>query len=298
MHKKRFIPITNAIMFAKVMSNKDVCKKVLETLLEIEIDYLEDVKIEHTFDIPDEAKGVRFDVFVKNQNCIFDIEMQMVNNGELPLRARYYQSICDISTLKKGDSYLKLKQSYIIFLCNFDLIGDGKVCYVVESACNGVVTPKYNDKVKKLFFDFSKFADCANIETSALLEFFATSNASSNLTKQLNDLVFENNGNETWRKAMTFDIFIEDCKYAAHEEGFQAGVQEGRVAGLQEGREAGLQEGLKEGREVGLQEGLKEGRYAEQIKSAKIMLQKGLDFDFISEITGLAIEEIANLEKP
>ena len=207
----------------------------------------------------------------------------MVNNGELPLRARYYQSICDVSTLKKGESYIDLKQCYIIFLCNFDLIGDGEVCYVVESAYNGVVSPKYNDKCKKLFFNFSKFAKCANIETSALLEFFATSNANSDLTNQLSELVFENNGNETWRQGMTFDIYIEDCKLTARKEGLYEGLQ----AGMQKGMKAGLLKGKKAG--------LQEGKLAEKFKSAKIMLQKGWAFSIISEITGLSIEEIEKL---
>ncbi len=283
--ERKIIPITNAIMFAKVMSNKDVCKKVLETLLHIEIDHLEDVEVEHTFDIPDEAKGVRFDVFVKNETSVFDIEMQMVNTGELPLRARYYQSICDVSTLKRGDSYLKLKQSYIIFLCNFDITGDGEVCYVIESACNGAVTPKYNDKCKKLFFNFRKFENCDNIEMSALLEFFATSRANTVLTNRLNELVFENSSNETWRNTMTFEIYMEDCKFAAR----QAGLQEGREEGLLQGRE----QGLLEGREEGLLQGIKE----QQNKTARNMLKKGMVASLISEITGLTAEEIAALQQ-
>ncbi len=140
-----------------VMQDKELCRQVLETLLQIEIDHLEDVKTEEVLKPALETKGVRLDVFVKNSTAVFDVELQMANTGNLPLRARYYQAVCDYDVLKTGAPYQDLKQSYVIFLCPFDLIGDGEVCYVVESAVNGKVSPKYNDKCKKLFFNFTKF---------------------------------------------------------------------------------------------------------------------------------------------
>lgn len=35
----------------------------------------------------------------------------------------YYSSLCDIDQLGKGDDYNKLKDTYIIFICTFDLFG-------------------------------------------------------------------------------------------------------------------------------------------------------------------------------
>lgn len=84
---------------------------------------------------------------------------------------------------------------------------------------------------------------------------------------------------------MTFEIYMEDCKFAAR----QAGLQEGREQGLLEGRE----EGLHQGREQGLLEGIKE----QQNKTARTMLKKGMDAGLISEITGLTAEEIAALQQ-
>ena len=84
------IPITNAVMFAMVMQDKELCRQVLETLLQIEIDHLEDVKTEEVLKPALEPKGVRLDVFVKNSTAVFDVELQMTNTGNLPLRARYY----------------------------------------------------------------------------------------------------------------------------------------------------------------------------------------------------------------
>ena len=67
------------------------------------------------------------------------------------------------------------------------------------------------------------------------------------------------------------------------------------------GREEGLEEGHKKGHEEGKEEGLKEGR-AEGVKQnsfdiAKRMLEKGIETETISELTGLTAEEVSILRK-
>ena len=75
----------------------------------------------------------------------------------------------------------------------------------------------------------------------------------------------------------------------------------GREEGLKVGREEGLEEGHKKGHEEGKEEGLKEGR-AEGVKQnsfdiAKRMLEKGIDIETISELTGLTEKEISELNR-
>ena len=53
-------------------------------------------------------------------------------------------------------------------------------------------------------------------------------------------------------------------------------------------REEGLAIGLKKGKE----EGLAEGSYAEKLRSAKKMKDKGIDVQTIIDITGLTLEEV------
>ncbi len=66
-------------------------------------------------------------------------------------------------------------------------------------------------------------------------------------------------------------------------------------------REKGREEGREEGHKVGKEEGLKEGR-AEGVKQnsfdiAKRMLEKGIDIETISEMTGLTEKEISKLNR-
>ena len=58
-------------------------------------------------------------------------------------------------------------------------------------------------------------------------------------------------------------------------------------------RESGREEGLKEGREKGRAEGVKQISF----DIAKRMLEKGIDIETISELTGLTAEEVSRLKE-
>ncbi|MBQ6088173.1 MAG: hypothetical protein IJK95_01290, partial [Firmicutes bacterium] len=47
----------------------------------------------------------------------------------IPQRSRYNHSMMDISSLKRGDDYTKLKSQYVIFVCDFDPFGEGEPVY-------------------------------------------------------------------------------------------------------------------------------------------------------------------------
>lgn len=51
----------------------------------------------------------------------------------------------------------------------------------------------------------------------------------------------------------------------------------------------------REWMEEGLKVGIKEGSYKRNIEIAKTMLEKGMNNELISEVTGLSIEEIGKL---
>ena len=55
-------------LFAKVMSDKKICKEFLEKLLEIEIEKIEMPENQKTIDLLLESKGIRLDIYVKDEN--------------------------------------------------------------------------------------------------------------------------------------------------------------------------------------------------------------------------------------
>ena len=58
-------------------------------------------------------------------------------------------------------------------------------------------------------------------------------------------------------------------------------------------RETGREEGHKEGKEEGIKEGAKKNSF----DIAKRMLEKGIDIETISELTGLTAEEVSSLKE-
>ncbi|MCM1283254.1 MAG: Rpn family recombination-promoting nuclease/putative transposase [Muribaculaceae bacterium] len=118
------------------MRNPKFCKPFLERILNLKISHIEYPKSQETIDISADAKSVRLDIYVEDgKDTVYNIEMQTTENRNLPRRARYYQGMIDLNILEKGDSYKNLKRSYVIFVCTFDLFGEGRHIYTFENRC-------------------------------------------------------------------------------------------------------------------------------------------------------------------
>ncbi len=126
-------------MFGEVMSRPEVAKLFLEELFGKKIDRVEYINRQQ--DMSDDwwGHGIRMDVYLADGlGTVYDIEMQKVNKNDLPLRTRYYQSGIDRWTLRKGEHYSQLRESYIIFVCDFDPVeGGGLAMYERKSVLAG-----------------------------------------------------------------------------------------------------------------------------------------------------------------
>ena len=145
--------ITDAFMFAKVMSNKEICKPVLEQILNIKIRDIEYVDYEETIQIvTPSSKSIRLDIYVEDdKNTVFNLEMQTTNYEELPKKSRYYQDIIDLKIIEKGQSYGILKTSYVIFICTFDFFEKNRSIYEFKNICVDDSEIKLNDGTHKRF---------------------------------------------------------------------------------------------------------------------------------------------------
>ena len=77
----------------------------------------------------------------------------------------------------------------------------------------------------------------------------------------------------------------------------ETGREEGHKVGKEEGLKVGREEGHKEGKEEGLKEGRAEGARQKSFDIAQRMLEKGIDIETISELTGLTAEEVSRLKE-
>ena len=80
-----------------------------------------------------QGRGVRFDVFARDsEGKEYDIEIQRANKGAEPKRARYNSALMDANALKSSDDFGKLRDTYVIFITENDVMGDGQDVYVYD----------------------------------------------------------------------------------------------------------------------------------------------------------------------
>lgn len=104
-------------LFAKVMSDKEICRKVLEQILNISIKEVVLPTTQRTIDILFEGKGIRLDVYVNDdKGTVYNVEMQRGMKRELPKRTRYYQGSLDLDLISAGEAYSALRKTVIIFI--------------------------------------------------------------------------------------------------------------------------------------------------------------------------------------
>ena len=192
--------IANNFIFYKVMRNHpDVCKELLEILLEMEIDHIEmhgEEIIETDFD----SKSIRLDVYAKDNKQAFNIEMQAADTKELPERARYYQGVIDVDSLNAGQPYKELKDSYVIFICIPDIFGKGLACYTFENLCREDNSVQLKDRALKYFFIAKNCNKVLNERQKAFLELVTGKKARDQFTRRIEHLAEEAKHNTQWSK--------------------------------------------------------------------------------------------------
>ena len=261
----------NFIFYHVFHNNPNLCKQLLEILLRINIDRIE-MHNEETIYVDYESKGVRLDIYAKNENQAFNIEMQVLDSKDLPKRSRYYQALIDVDCLKSGQLYSTLKDSYIIFICMEDIFGQGLPLYQFENLCLENKNLSLGENTHKYFFIAPNCDKIEDKEQFAFFKFLTKREQNNNFTEQLAQMT----------KNAKINLQVRN-KYMEYER-LKAYA---RFDGLTEGRAEGLAEGRSEG--------LAEGRAEEKLKNAIIIVR---EFNQAPEIVAEKIGiDLAELQK-
>ena len=141
-------------LFAKVMSDHEICRRVLEQILGISIKKVALPEAQRTIDILYEGKGIRLDVYVNDdKGTVYNVEMQRGRKKELPKRSRYYQGSIDLDLISAGEPYTALRKTYVIFICTFDPFCEGRHIYTFENSCRENPSLLLGDEAIKLFLN-------------------------------------------------------------------------------------------------------------------------------------------------
>ena len=255
------LTFTDDFMFGHILRNPEICKELLETLLRIKIDYLEYPKLQESINSFYESKGVRLDVYIKDSNKVFDIEIQNSFDTCLPKRTRYYQAMLDVDNLLKGENYSELKESFIIFICQFDPFGLSIPCYTFKNLCLENTSLYLKDGTTKTIFNSQAYDKEKSIEISAFLKYINTKVPTTDFTKRLNTLVEESKINNKFRNDyLAMNLHDRDI------------------------------------RRIALQEGISQGEHQKAIETAKKLIEYGDSAEKIALVTGLSQETIVQLQ--
>lgn len=226
--------LSNDFLFGKIMRDPEICKGVLQRILpQLSIERIEYPELQKEIKEDIDARSVRLDVYVRDdRDTVYNIEMQTVNTKELPKRSRYYQSMMDLQLLDHGQSYKKLNQCYIIFICLTDIFEKGRHIYTFKNICQEDGELALGDGTEKLFLNANGQKDDVSPELKAFLDYVAGKPSEDQFVQKLKKAVNEAKKNREWRREY-MTLLMRD------QENIEKGLEQGRKEGRKEGREEG-----------------------------------------------------------
>ena len=215
-----------------------------------------------------QGRGVRFDVFARDSDGReYDIEIQRSKYGAEPKRARYNSALMDANALKSGEDIGKLRDTYVIFITEKDVMKRGKDVYVFNRV----------DKDDGLELHDGTHIIYVNGATRSATE----------IGRLVHDLRCRD------AAKMHFDVLRKRVSQFKNSE-------EGRhyMCEAFERLEArGEARGVRKGKAEGKREGKREGRRENMIETAIRMLKDGvLALKDIARYSGLSLAQVRKLQ--
>ena len=114
--------LENDTIFGLVMGRKDICKLFLRSAIPDVV--FTDLEVTPQKEIVNHyhSKAVRLDVLaVDEQGNHYDVEIQVKNEHNVPQRSKFYHSMMTNRMVGQGENYQKVKATYVIFVCMFNV---------------------------------------------------------------------------------------------------------------------------------------------------------------------------------
>ena len=232
-HRKTIEELTFADdgMFQAVLREPEICAELIERLLHIRVKTVKYPKLEKKIAPYYTTKGVRLDVYLKDDDKIIDIEIQSYPQEALGKRTRYYQSMIDIDSLMKGQDYPELKDSYILFICKEDPFKADNdkhfnlPCYTFKNICEENVSVNLNDKSIKVIYNASAYEKEEDENIRNLLHFISTNEpGKDDFSNRLSSIVEKLKETEKFRSDYAaMNLHDRDIQRAARREGITQG---------------------------------------------------------------------------
>ncbi len=156
-----------------------------------------------------------------------------------------------------------MKKSFVIFVCVFDLFGEGRHIYTFENRCIQNPELGLGDDTTKIILNTKGTMDDVTPELKRLLDFIDGKAPEDEFTRELDEAVQSARKNEKWR----LDYMTLQMHY---QEKYEQGVEQGIEQGIEQGNR----------------------------QSALRMIEAGkLSLEEIALYSGLTLEQVSELEK-
>lgn len=194
--------ISDHFMFKKILGDEKYVKPFLETVLGFPIDHVVILDKEKEMQSHANRHAIRLDIYVDDGHTIYDCEVQNADKKNLPKRSRYYQCQIDADTLGTGTDYNRLKKTYIIFICSFDLFKQDRYVYTFKSICEENTNITLQDESIKVFLNTKGHKGNVSDEFKELMHFIDTSELREYDSEFVNDIkeaLVDARQREDWR---------------------------------------------------------------------------------------------------
>ena len=283
--EKKVLKPTNDFVFKKIfgsVGSETTTTSLLEAILKINITAIDLDKNPITEkDVLNDKMGI-MDIRVEINNKIdADIEMQIIDQGNIEIRLMRYVSKIFIRGLKAGENYLDAKESIAILIANFEIEKHKNVKKILteyemrEKIYGNIVL---TDKIKVYILELPK------------IERIKSKDESLNLwIKFMKDL-------EVKKMVDKEDKELEETIQAIQEaeKKYEELCQDEHARYIAELREKYIEDSISI-KQLGYENGKKDGKKEELERIAKNMKNKNYSVEEIMQITQLTKKEIENL---
>ncbi len=206
-------------------------------------------------------RSVRLDILATDsQGRKINVEIQRADRGAGRRRARYNSSMMDANLLEKGEDFDQLPETYVVFITERDVIGQGKPLYQVERCILGS---------GEIFGDGSH-----------ILYVNGAWRDDSPLGRLMHDFSCTDPAD------MHYNVLAQRVRFFKES---KKGVAIMCKA---------MEEMRREEREEGIREGIQTGMKMNQLENAKKMLEEGeLPEEKVAKYSGLPLDEVKRLAK-
>lgn len=286
---------TNDFVFKKIfgsVGSERITTSLLKAILKLDITAIDLDKNPITEkEVMNDKMGIMDIRLEINGNIDCDVEMQMIDQGNIEIRLMRYVSKIFMRGLKVGEEYIEARESISILIANFELDKHKEVKKLLteyemreKNYGNIVLT----DKIKIYILELPKIEKMKSEDKNLNLwiKFIKDLEVKEMADNEEKDEKLEETIKAIQEAEKKYEELCQD-EHARYIAELRQKYIEETVSVRQLGYEKGIEEGKKEGKREGIEEGIK--------KVAKMMKDNNCSIDEIEKYTKLSKEEIEEL---